>query len=1254
MFQSVDFSHNSSGRLLYTMKLSLVRLNAGDESPSQFGWRSEALLQANKRADRALGIVASWTKTPHLPNSRDHIALSEFSNVTVGWIAPMALELTPAVAILENPEEVPKGNTLYHVGRVGRHWVVMVVCPRIGTHPAATVLTDMRHSFPNIKHVLVVGIAGGMPYYGPDMQQIVLGDVVVSCPQGSGGGVTHYEFGAWEGKNELTASGHMLHPSDPLLTAVNNLRAKHMRKPGTRIPQLLRGLRESLTEEELPEFNDPGNEQDYLFPDDYPHRDRNKLCEGLCDLTLSKRRGDRGNKATRKEDLPRIHYSTIGSANTLVISSEKRNELYEKHQVICFEMESAGVMGNYQALVIRGICDYADSHKNKKWQKYAAATAAAYAKEVLLLVPPARLDERAPSKPVSWVNNHSGPANQSPAARRKNEVLKKLKTSRYKDRKDRNPTRIPGTCEWFVTHTSFREWQQSKSSSMLWVSADPGCGKSVLVKHLVDFVLPTTASRTTCYFFFKDDFEDQRSVKGALCCILHQLFTQKEVLFSDKILGQFEADREGLTNSFAELWDVLVAAAEDGNAGEIVCIFDALDECDDQERSYLEKALCDFYGTERGLNLKVLITSRPYSEIRRGLPPPDVPGLPVIHLSGESDVEREKISQEINLFIKYRVENLRLGLTSAEQNLLLQGLMCVPNRTYLWVYLTLDLVERDIGNGINKAKISQVTSHVPKTVDEAYDKILSKSRHVEEAKRLLHIVVAATRPLTLKEMNFALALQECHKSYTHINSHLNPEERVHEFVRDLCGLFVTVVNGKIYLFHQTAKEFLVPNRQVTTTTNLASNLKWKHTLQPQESHRILSEICIRHLLFSEFETHPLERDVELSQYAESHIFLDYSAKNWATHLRDSQIDSNLVIESVLRICDVGSKRCSTWFRIYWTSTNTDFPEGFTSLMIASYFGLTATVEHLLRMDDVNLNCKDATYGRSALSWAAENGFDTIVKFLIRGSGSKVRNRTIPLRVRQRFNIAAKVDLVDKSGRSPLSYAAWRGHVKVVELLLRTGKANANTQDDIGATPLYYAICGDHQAVVDLLEGAGVDSAAIRSTVLFSAAKMGQKSVVEQLLASGKVDVNLKDNDGRTPLSQAAGNGHEAIVKLLLATGKADIDTKDNYGWTPLWYAAKNGHEAIVKLLLATGKADIDSKDNDGRTPLSYAAEKGHKEVVSILIKNANVNATEKSGATPLARAINNGSNDILEILLKNGAEVNYIYSFTFVSEPNLT
>lgn len=327
---------------------------------------------------------------------------------TVGWIAPLALELAAAVAMLEEHEIVslPNDNTSYHTGRIGKHWVVVVVCGSKGTNAASAALTNMQRSFTNLKHILMVGIAGGIPSYGRSSpaQEIVLGDVVVSWPQDRDGGVKHYEFGAWEtageGESTLRVSGHLHHPSQPLRTAVNNLRSNHMTLTGTTIPQNLKSLRDNLNEREKLEFQDQGAENDFLFQDEYPHSDMNRDCQGLCDLTRAKLRHIRGNEAKRETDSPRIHYGTIGSSNALVISIEQRNYLSRRYGILCFEMESAGIMNDCPALVIRGICDYADSHKHKKWQKYAAATAAAYAKEVLLLVPPAEtsnIDEPEPS-----------------------------------------------------------------------------------------------------------------------------------------------------------------------------------------------------------------------------------------------------------------------------------------------------------------------------------------------------------------------------------------------------------------------------------------------------------------------------------------------------------------------------------------------------------------------------------------------------------------------------------------------------------------------------------------------------------------------------------------------------------------------------------------------------------------------------------------------------------------------------------------
>ena len=105
--------------------------------------------------------------------------------------------------------------------------------------------------------------------------------------------------------------------------------------------------------------------------------------------------------------------------------------------------------------------------------------------------------------------------------------LQALCTSTYEDHKDRNPARVPGTCLWFLKNQKFGDWLESCSSDLLWVTADPGCGKSVLSRSLIDHELQSGPSRTTCYFFFKD-IGEQRSATNAICALLHQLCTQNQ------------------------------------------------------------------------------------------------------------------------------------------------------------------------------------------------------------------------------------------------------------------------------------------------------------------------------------------------------------------------------------------------------------------------------------------------------------------------------------------------------------------------------------------------------------------------------------------------------------------------------------------------------------------------------------------------------------------------------------------------------
>ncbi|KAN0081030.1 hypothetical protein V8E54_004234 [Elaphomyces granulatus] len=1068
------------------------------------------------------------------------------TNFEIAIICALPLEASAVSALFDKRWDdqrygkAPRDSNAYSTGVIGQHSVVLVHMPNMGKVAAATAAACLRSSFPDIQLALVVGICGAAPFGSQPSEDILLGDVIISE------GLVQYDLGRKLPNNIFirkdTPRDNLPRPGPKIRAVLAKLQTKQGRSwLEDKTLEYLRILRHRLGD--MVAY--PGATEDRLFKSTYRHKHHTPLecaicanddgMEDVCNTALGlsceqikcdEQELVRHGQLSRQFN-PVVHFGLIASGDTVMKSGEDRDDIATRDGVIAFEMEGAGVWENFPgSLVIKGVCDYADSHKSKRWQNYAAATAAAVTKGFL-----ENWNTDPPRQPSPHLRSREVYV-QKDARAKEIDMLKRLDKSPYRDRKERNPERIQGTCEWFLTHELFRDWDESKSSTMLWVSADPGCGKSVLVKYLADSILATNESRTTCYFFFKDDFEDQRNAISALCCILHQLFMQKRILLSEKILEQFEVEGERLSSSFSDLWAILLSAAKDKNAGEIICLLDAIDECEDYGRSQLAQALCKLYGTRSSFNLKFLLTSRPYGGIRRGFQPLEIPGLPVIHLSGESDIEMKKISREIDIFIKARVRNIggQLKLRNDEQELLLQKLMHVPNRTYLWVHLTLDLIESDID--IDKIGIVNATSHLPKTVYEAYDRILSKSHDSKKAKRILHIIVAAARPLSLKEMALALTIRGNHRSYSDVD--LKPEDRFRETIRDICGLFVTIIDSRIYLLHQTAKEFLVQNDLEIHPESFHGDLKWRHSLRPADSHRVLTEICMRYLLFTEFEANPLENDTMLSQYNGSHVFLDYSARHWASHVCESHIgvDDDVATQSMLRLCDTSSKRCLTWFRIYWASTNTDFPKGFTGLMIASYFGLAAVVKHLLELDGIDLNSKDGTYGRSAISWAAGNGFDIVVELLIKGIGRRLKGIKLPFRKK------AKVDSVDGCGRTPLVYAVLNGHVAVVKRLLKAG-AHINAADDIGGTALSYAVCSGHNEVLTLLFKKGTETGSeddTRKALLLSAAEKDHEVVVKLLLETGKIDLELKDSKCRTPLSFAVEGGSVAVVQLLLAKG----------------------------------------------------------------------------------------------------------------------
>ncbi|RDK42561.1 hypothetical protein M752DRAFT_234637, partial [Aspergillus phoenicis ATCC 13157] len=647
-------------------------------------------------------------------------------------------------------------------------------------------------------------------------------------------------------------------------------------------------------------------------------------------------------------------------------------------------------------------------------------------------------------------------------------LLSLLNTCPYEDRKNRNNRRVPGTCEWFTTHPKFTNWQQCTShdlAGLLWVSADPGCGKSVLTRHLVDEVL-CNEKQTVCYFFFKDDFPDQRNAAGALSAILHQIFVAQPQLLSDTVLKKLETDGEKLIQSFHRVWNIFMSVSAQEKSGEIICILDALDECRDRDE-LIEAVNMLYQGLHEDRKLKFLMTSRPYPHIERLFWKLRTK-LPTIHLSGDSEEEVQKISREIGLVISKRVNDIgkQRSLEEDERNLLEQQLTAVENRTYLWVSLTLDVLENM--PGFTKGNIRRVIQHLPTTVESAYERILDQSSDKMKAKVLLHMITAAVRPFSLEELSLAWAIHINLDNMTlaAIRDDTEPKERFRETLRDLCGLFVVVISEKIYLLHQTAKEFLVQSNN-STVNQISQVTGWKCALIPEESNGILALICISWLP----RINAAQRDIERGEFDK------YSSCHWITHYHQANVqDGNVLIMRAQSVCDPSSDVYPVWSKLYEAEEN-DIPRSASRLLIASCLGLTGVVKLLLARGNVNINSegsdsrvpplelvmklllgtknmgiqyRDSEKGRTPLSWAAENGHETVVKLLL---GTQ------------------KVDINSKDsvhGQTPLFWAAENGHEAVVKLLLETQKVDVNSKDRYHQTPLSLAAENGHEAVVNLL------------------------------------------------------------------------------------------------------------------------------------------------------------------------------------------
>jgi ankyrin repeat protein len=847
------------------------------------------------------------------------------------------------------------------------------------------------------------------------------------------------------------------------------------------------------------------------------------------------------------------------------------------------------------------------------------------------------------------------------------------KDTTYESYKAQVEARVEGTCTWVLNHCNFSIWLAQDSGPLL-ISADPGCGKSVLAKYLIDDVL--CKDSTICYYFFRD--QDQNTVRQLLCAVLHQLFCKFPALIKHA-MGAFKKNGNKLINSTDSLWSILSNVLQEPEAGKVILVMDALDECLNPE---LNKLLCGLGSqyrdlTESGTKVKYIFTTRPYEQILLGFKR-NFNDASTIRIPGEE--ESDTISQEVNLVIQYRVGRLAgdMGLKDELKEILTQELLEVSHRTYLWVHLIFNFLQT---KRFKKTKdgITSAARTLPKSVNAAYNQILSRSDDESMVRKALTIILAAERPLTLDEINVAMGINPETETFEGLDLECNKDFA--DSLRNCCGLFVSVYHGTVHFLHQTAREFLLTESGPDAAGR--SNLKWEKFITLRQARHELAEISLRFFSLFKGRTIPIV-DPALSQswherrdlweqrmewrfgageIAQEKLFYDlpyavYAFATYAASFLRSQFlqPENCVTQSPSP--ELASKHfdpTSEPFQVWKYLLMDPEIDGFTStLQMTSRLGLSTVVAFLLQ-GNVDIELRDTTRRLTPLLWAVECGHFEVVKLLVEG-GADVNAQTghesvlgVAVRRSDKTTVKfllenrakAKVEFSERLVEVASGKRKFDGMSEFLEMMLDAG-ADANTHVGTLYSALGLAVSSGHNELAELLlkKGADVDQQGGEyGCALGSAAHAGHEESVELLLKRG-AEINAQAGDFGTALGAAAYQGHIGVVRLLSTRG-ADITKQGGKYGCALGSAVHSGHEKLVQLLLAKySDANMPSWRYDCSLRVAATLGRDRADIAEMLL-DAGADADMLVGESfALEAAAYHGNPNVVDLLLARGADVN--------------
>ncbi|TFA99543.1 Ankyrin repeat and KH domain-containing protein [Trichoderma ghanense] len=1084
------------------------------------------------------------------------------SDYTVGWICALPIELAAAQEMLDEEHEIidDKNTCSYTLGRIGDHNVVLATLPagQTGTNSAAAVAVQLQSDFPAMRFGLMVGVGGGVP----GAEDVRLGDVVVSQPQSMHGGVVQYDLGKTR-PGGFERTGFLNTPPTVLLNALAQLQARQLRSKDmlsahiSRVNHLSHFARESAG-------------VDRLYQAAYQH-----VGASSCDGCLTEYLIDR---PVRKGLGIRIHHGTIASGNQVMRDGVTRDRLSsELGGVLCFEMEAAGLMNRFPCLVIRGICDYADSHKNATWQPYAALTAAAYARELLSVVPAAR----DPPTLNEIYDTKKKEAAQRILETNCQKVLESLEFPQMYHRQLVIRSPCNGTGNWLSQDPNYQAWLNG-DHRFLWVKGSAGSGKSTLMKHTLTELLKSTDSSTVTiasYFYDGSGQALERSSRGLLQSVLYQIFTQNDQLLRDFMIASDSRFVKGrhLEWQIEELMGVLEISSKLSTWRPTILLLDGLDEGSvDEVRLLLEffrLQVCPDDSQKPFSKFKVCLSSRHYPNI-------SIQNCPEIWVETNNHAD-------IETFTYQKLSHTSDALNNED---MIQSILSRADGIFLWVDLvTSSILEAD-DNGETLDEKLEALYDTPRELDGLFTRIFLNLGHHERSDtyHMLSWMLFATRRMSSLELCFAMqfgrnssivTFDAWRRSQTFVNKGLQTERFIRSRSRGLLTVEKSPREGepdRVQFIHQTVPGFLLQKGlEILQPSHYTAYL-------PGIGNHYIALACMRYL--SQQATLSCPSMILLRSCSSLSSRKRYSKRNQPSSFLQ-WIDPTAAIDH--------------------TSKGRAIQQLLNSYNSTTYEPYTAT--------------EARSYTRGMLK-AIELVFSELplLEYCIESLETHLASAE-----HSRIPQAAVLDMLLDQG--PQCLRLWYSFQDGIYL----PRAHRFHQVYWGDFLQAFVALGLKSCIRELryrlsLRRMSLPQSCNLTQSLFLAVYYSSPDIVGELIACG-ANLNARNKEDYTPLDIACRNGDAGMATALLGSG-AMVNVRNVFGFTPLHHAAQVGATAVVEALLAAGAA-IDARLQRTRdTPLLLAVVSDQVDVVRLLIaKGANTRLKNGAGLDCNKLALQHGA-----------------------------